>query len=120
MVVENIVVFSVCLENFCLQGLSGKWPFQCFQSVWKAHAQRFELAELRFASDSSMDSAALHEHLFLGSVGESERICLRKDHLPRVENSQMSKWHSPAALDLNDRSVHRKKSFNLGSVVIIM
>ena len=61
---------------------------------------------------------------FLASVGESERIRLRKDHLPRVENSQISKWHSqwhsPAAYDLNDRSVRRKKSFNLCSVVIIM
>ena len=90
----------------------------------KAHAQRFRLAELRFASDSWRFRGAARAPFFLlrwvsQSASVSEKTTCHVWKTVRFQNG-INQWHSPAAYDLNHRSVRRKKSFNLCSVVIIM
>ena len=87
--VENNLVFSVCLWICVFKVCSESGPSSASEST----CATFQTGGTSFRFGLMAIPRRCTSTFFLASVGESERIRLRKDHLPRVENSQISKWH---------------------------
>ena len=99
-------MFVDAFDAFFVETCLGVWCFPLYICVFKVRSESGPSSasgsgkHMRNVSDwrnfvalrtQSVDSAALQEHLFLASVVESERIRLRKDHLPRVKCKTI-KW----------------------------